>query len=87
MALLVGSFDAGATDWETRRDPFLQRMRVVFGRSFVALPRFTAADPAELVRTLADREQVQGGDPPASLTWFERMTRVGVGVERLNDAL
>ena len=51
------------------------------------LPRFTAANAAELEKALADSTKVQDGDPFAATTWFQRMARVRDGVARLNAAL
>ena len=64
-------------------------MRVVFGKAFIVLPRFTlaATNVEELEKALADSTKVQDGDPFASVTWFQRMARVRDGVARLNAAL
>ena len=72
---------------ETRRDHAVARLRAVFGKAFVVLPRFAAAEPDELAKALADSDKVQDGDPFASITWFQRMARVRDGVARLNQAL
>ena len=57
------------------------------GKSFVALPRFTATNAVELEMALADSLDAQDGDPLASTTWFQRMARVREGVARLSDSL
>ena len=72
---------------EARVDFAAARLRLVFGRSFVVLPRFAAADPDGLAKALADSNKVQGGDPFASITWFQRMSRVRDGIGRLSQAL
>jgi hypothetical protein len=87
LAALSAGFNAGAATAESRRDYALARLRVIFGKSFVALPRFTAANAAELESALADGVNAPDGDPTASITWFQRMARVRDGVARLNDAL
>ena len=69
------------------RDYALARLRIVFGKAFVVLSRFTAANAAELENALADSAKVQDGDPFAATTWFQRMARVRDGVARLHDAL
>jgi hypothetical protein len=47
---------------EAKRDFALARLRIVFGKSFVVLPRFTAANAAELEKALADSAKVQRFD-------------------------
>lgn len=78
---------ASASTDEARRDRALARLRVVFGKSFVVLPRFTAANADELVLALDNSTQVQDGDPMNAVTWFLRMARVRDGVARLDAAL
>ena len=65
----------------------LDRLRTVFGSSFVILPRFSAANATELQEALADSETIQDGDPLMALTWFQRAARVRDGVARLNASL
>jgi hypothetical protein len=65
----------------------LARLRLVFGKMFVILPRFTAANANELDNALKNSLQVQGGDPFAAVTWFQRMARVRDGVSKLNATL
>jgi hypothetical protein len=77
----------GAVTVEEKRDHALARLHVVFGKAFVVLPRFTAVNAEELEKALADSEKVQAGDPFASTTWFQRMSRVRDGVARLNGVL
>jgi hypothetical protein len=84
---LAAGFDAGSAAAESRRDHALARLRLVFGKAFVVLPRFTAANAAELEQALAGSVKMQGGDPLASITWFQRMARVRDGLARLNSAL
>jgi hypothetical protein len=59
-----------------RREQMLERMRPVFGSSFVAMPLFTYDNAEELKDALAANEQVQGGDPLNVYTWFTRAARV-----------
>jgi hypothetical protein len=77
----------GPVTAENRRDVALAGLRIVFGKSFLVLPRFTAANAAELAPALADSTALQGGDPLASVTWFQRMARVREGVARLKAVL
>jgi hypothetical protein len=59
-----------------RLKQLLERMRTVFGSSFLAMPRFTCENADELENALAANEQVQGGDPLNVYTWFTRAARV-----------
>ena len=72
---------------EARRDRALAQLRIVFGKAFTVLPRFKASNGAELQQAFGDSTKLQGGDPLAATTWFERMARVREGVSRLNAAL
>jgi len=76
-----------AAEPRVRRDQWLERMRAVFGSSFVAMPLFTCGHAAELASALAASAQVQGGDPLAAQTWFARSARVRDGVARFGGAL
>jgi hypothetical protein len=88
LASLAADFSAaGAPTLENTRDYALARLRSVFGKAFVVLPRFRAAHRLELEKALADSTKLQDGDPLASTLWFQRLARVRDGVARLNDAL
>jgi hypothetical protein len=68
-------------------DAEISRLRAIFGKAFVVLPRFTTANAGELQKALADSTKVQDGDPFAAVTWFQRMARVRDGVAKLNAVL
>lgn len=87
LTALISGFNLVTATTEQRRDHALARLRIVFGKTFVVLPRFTAANAAELEKALADSTKVQGGDAFASTTWFQRMARVRDAVGRLNASL
>jgi hypothetical protein len=87
LTALATGFNPGSTTEEDKRDYALARLRIVFGKTFVVLPRFRAANAVEIEKALADSAKVQDGDSLASTTWFQRMARVRDGVARLNDAL
>jgi hypothetical protein len=87
LTALATGFNAGTATVEERRDHALARLRIVFGKAFVVLARFTPANAVELEQALADSAKVQGGDPVVSTTWFQRMARVREGVARLHAAL
>jgi hypothetical protein len=65
----------------------LERLRMIFGKSFVALPKFSLADATELENALADSTKVQDDDPLLVVTWFQRVARVREGVARLDASL
>jgi len=68
-------------------DVQLDRLRTIFGSSFVVLPRFSAANATELQQALANSETIQNGDALQAVTWFQRAARVREGVARLNASL
>jgi hypothetical protein len=84
---LAGSFDRSAATGEETRDHAMARLRIIFGKSFIVLPRFRAANAAELEQALADSTRLQDGHPFSAITWFQRMARVRDGVARLNATL
>jgi hypothetical protein len=75
--------DTAATDPNTQLD----RLRTIFGSSFVILPRFSANNASELQQALSNSEAIQDGDPLQAVTWFQRAARVRAGVARLNASL
>jgi hypothetical protein len=83
-ALIAG---AAAAEPRGRRDQLLERMRTVFGSSFVAMPLFTCAHADELSGALGASEQLQGGDPLSVYTWFTRSARVRDPVARWSAPL
>ncbi len=66
------------------RDTATARLRAIFGKAFVVLPRFKTSNAAELKNALADSTKVQDGDPLAAITWMQRMARVRDGVSKFN---
>ncbi|HSB08703.1 MAG TPA: hypothetical protein VLM38_04290, partial [Blastocatellia bacterium] len=84
---LIAAFNASTATIEERRNHAIARLRIVFGKQFVVLPRFTAPNAVELAKALANSSKVQNGDPLASSTWLQRMSRVRAGVSRLNASI
>ena len=78
---LAERFDANAATIEDKQKHAVTRLQLVFGKAFIVLPRFKATNVEELEKALADSDKVQGGDPLASVTWFQRMARVRDGVD------
>jgi hypothetical protein len=87
LRALASGFNSGTATVEGRREYAVARLRIVFGKAFGVLSRFTPANGVELDQALADSAKVQGGDPIVSTTWFQRMARVREGAARLHAAL
>jgi hypothetical protein len=62
-------------------------MRAVFGDAFLALPRFTITNSAELSQSLAATEALQGGSALAVYPWFHQAQRVREPLSRLGASL
>jgi hypothetical protein len=84
---LKTAFNAATASPEDAREQQLARLRATFGKSFVVLPRFTAANALELEKALADSVKIQDNDSLAAATWFQRASRVRDGVSRLDASL
>ncbi|MEO1091104.1 MAG: hypothetical protein AAFX81_10750 [Pseudomonadota bacterium] len=79
--------DALPPDPEGQLMALRTRMRAVFGTSFIALPRFKAANAEELAASRADQAGLHGDDPLAPLTWLLRMERVRPPLARMTRVL
>lgn len=64
-----------------------ERLRHLFGKSFIALPRFRPPNRSEVQRALSASTALQDGDPLAVVTFHQRMARVRENIARLDDAL
>jgi len=87
LTALKTAFNAATATADDQRDQQFARLRATFGKSFVVLPRFTAANALELEKALADSVKVQDNDSLAAATWFQRASRVRDGVSRLDASL
>jgi hypothetical protein len=87
LTTLKNSFNALTASVDEQRDQQFARLRATFGKSFVVLPRFTAANALELEKALADSARIQDNDALAAATWFQRASRVRDGVSRLDASL
>jgi hypothetical protein len=63
------------------------RLENTFGAGFLAVPEFTCGHADELATALSESTHVQGGDPLAVATWFERCKRVREPAARLAATL
>jgi len=81
--------EAAATESRARFAQLSERMRAVFGASFVVLPRFTcdAATADDLRSALAGSNAMLDGDALAVYAWFTRYARVRDPVARLASCL
>jgi hypothetical protein len=87
LTTLKTQFNAATATPDEVRDQQLARLRTVFGRGFVVLPRFTLANALEVEQALADSTKVQENDALAASTWFLRASRVRDGIARLDAAM
>jgi hypothetical protein len=79
---------AAATDPRARARQLAERMRAVFGQSFVVLPHFTCGTSAtELASAFAASTAAQGGDGLAANGWFTRQARLREPLARLASCL
>jgi hypothetical protein len=72
---------------DEKRDRQVERLRAIFGKVFVVLPRFASGNTDELAKAFADSTKLQDNDPLAVVTWFQRNSRVREGVARLAVSL
>jgi hypothetical protein len=80
------SFDAHAVP-EERRDHDQANLRIIFGKDFLALPRITASNAAQLSEAFGGSLSLQGNDPLAATTWLQRVAYVRPGAMRMNAAM
>jgi hypothetical protein len=78
----LASLPASA-DLVAQRDREIDRLKLVFGRDFLVLPRFKAANPSVLTPAFAVSGALQGGNPTEAFTWLNRAARVREGAARL----
>ena len=84
---LAVRFNESARTAEGDRDHALEQLHLVFGKTFLVLPRFSATNAGELEQGLANSTNLQAGDPLASTTWLRRMSRVRDSLGRFKTAL
>ncbi len=81
------SFDRSGADPEACVEHDQDRLRIVFGRAFLALPQLRPDNAAELADSLRASESLQDGDPLQALSWLQGCGRVRAGASRLDGAL
>jgi len=87
LTALETGFDRAAAPPEERVRLDLERLRVVFGPQFLALPRVRPGNAAELAAALAASQAVQGGDPLQALSWLQGVAKVRPASSRLLGAM
>jgi hypothetical protein len=87
IAALATAFDEAHAAPEAQRDHDLARMNEIFGADFRVMPRLVPTNGAELSQTFRDSLALQGDDPLAAFTWFQRAAYVRDGVARLGAAM
>jgi hypothetical protein len=86
----IGGLDrlpAAGTDVASQVERELERLRLIFGRDFLTLPRFRVANGDALTQAFGMSASLQGGDTTQVTTWLARMAPVREGTGRLMDAL
>jgi hypothetical protein len=78
---------AAGTDAASQVERELDRLRLIFGRDFLALPRFKVANGDVLAQAFGMSANLQGGDTTQVTTWLARTAPVREGTGRLMDAL
>ena len=68
-------------------DHHRDRLRIVLGDGFPALPLFRVGQPGRLVASSADRAALLAGDELAPLAWLHRVGLVRPGIEPLSSLL
>ncbi|MEP6932399.1 MAG: hypothetical protein ABI988_00410 [Nitrospirota bacterium] len=81
------AFDRARALPEEQREHDLTRLKALFGADFLALPHITPANAAQLAEAFGASLSLQGHDPLAAVTWFQRVTHVRQGAMRLESAM
>ncbi len=79
-------FNASARSPEGDRDHALEQLQIIFGKAFIVLPQFKAANAGELEKALANNDKLLNGDPLVSFAWLRQMARVRESVGRFKTA-
>jgi hypothetical protein len=65
----------------------LALLQLVFGKDFLVLPTIKLLNSNELANSFAASNILQGNDPLAAVSWFQRVARVREAVARLERVL
>ena len=84
---LAAGFVRTAGSDDARRVHDAARLNAIFGDNFLVLPALDSTYTAGWTQLWGSSAALQGGDPLAASTWFQRMARIRPGVSRLDVAL
>jgi hypothetical protein len=87
LAALEAGFQRASASPAELRDHELARFGIVFGPSFRAVPRLSAAGAVALPALFAASVKLLAGHPREPLLWLSRVARVRPGAARLDEAL
>lgn len=90
ISALEGLPSPDTADTTARVDHALRRLGTVFGEAFRAVPRLTApprGDTAQIDVSFGASASLQETEPFAAARWFQRLSRVRPGAQRLGDML
>ncbi len=84
---LASAFVRATASADALRQQDVARLKVIFGDAFVVLPALAPSLAATWSQLWSNSVSLQGGDPLASVRWFQRISRVRSGAARLDTAL
>jgi hypothetical protein len=87
LDILASGFTRTGADPDTLLAHDQSRLQAIFGDSFIVLPVLASSLTTGWPQLWANSASLQGGDAMASVSWFQRMSRVRPGVARLGTSL
>jgi hypothetical protein len=87
LSKMAAALDVTQATPEARRDHDLARLKEIFGDDFRVMPQLRAVNSGALNETFAASLALQGNDPLAAMTWFQRAAFVREGAARLDAAM
>jgi hypothetical protein len=83
---LSGQVDRRLRELQATSNP-LEELQILFGRGFQVLPRVNPPNARELATAFSASTSLQGGDPLASVVWFQQVAHVREAAGRLDEAI
>lgn len=87
IADLAAAFAVNHATPEMRRDYDVARLKEIFGADFRVMPHLVPPNSADLNAAFGASRALQGDDPVAAVTWFQRAAYVRDGMARLQAAM
>jgi hypothetical protein len=84
---LAAGFTRTGASADALSDQDTSRLKAIFGSSFIVLPTLDSTLRSQWSQLWSQSAALQGGDPLASITWLQRMSRVRPAASRLATAL